>query len=361
VLTENQQAVYDAFVAPGAFTTDLAQVRASVDQIDPARAADALDSFSGEIYADTPAVAAQAGSAFARLVDNRMAGARMGISTAQTQTENGHGVVFWLQGIANFGSAGSRRGAHAYGFDIGGAAAGLDASLGEGIRGGIAAGYSHTSLDVHGLASHAKTDSYHLGGYVTANFARGFLDAQASYGHHAIHARRRIITGNSTTRQANGSTDANEFRASLKAGADVGTAAISVRPVASLSYDHVGQGGFVEKGAGDAGLAVHGNRFEALTAGGGVELSGRGALVPFADLSVTQDLIQHGWASTAQMIGGGSTFRVGGSRAGRTAGVAKLGIAGAIAPGATFRLSYGLEARKDLTVHSVSGGLSFRW
>jgi len=342
------------------FTRDLAGVRAELNAIDAAQAGAALGTFSGEIYADTPAIAARAGGEFARLVGNRMTDAR---SDRLESGERWHGANVWTQAIGSFGDVENTAAAAGHDHHVSGLAIGVDATPSPHSRIGIAAGWSSSEAKQHRTRSRVEGDSYHLGAYASVGFGTGFLDAQASYAHHDLDVTRTLVTGMSN-RIANGDTAANEVRGSLKLGTNVGTKDLDVRPFASLGYVRVDQHGLTERDAGDAGLQVGKSRFEALTGSLGFELQGNvgadGRIHPFADVVIAHDFGRDGWAVTNRLIGGGRAFRITGVRPGRTAGIGNLGITGNLGS-VQFRIGYGLELRKRTESHAVSGGLTLRW
>jgi len=367
-LNDNQNEILEAFLSDGAFTSDLALVRSTLDRIDPSKAANALASFSGEIYGVTPAIAAESGNVFSRLLRNRMAGERSGTRGTDGEARSDrseHGTAFWLQGIGTFGEVNGNENSSPYDYDIRGTAIGFDRAFGDSGRLGLAGGYTSTSVDQDQLGAHGEIESWHVGAYGTFNLSNAFIDVQASYAAHDIDARRTLITGNTSSRTALGATSADELRGSVRAGLNLGSDRFGVRPIVSLGYAGVSQDGFTETGAGDAGLIVQSNDYEALTGAIGVELDwtlpiAGGALRPFADLTLSHDFVQDGWVSQSRMIGGGRAFRIAASEPGETAALATVGIAGTVGR-AEFRLSYGLEAREDLTSHAVTGGLTVRW
>jgi len=242
-------------------------------------------------------------------------------------------------------------------------AIGIDAEPGAETRMGIAAGWSTGDAKQAQTASRVDIDSYHVGAYATAGFGQGFLDAQLSYAHHDLDVSRTLFTGMSS-RTATGDVSANEIRGSIKLGANFGTGKVDFRPFARLGYARVRQGGLTERGAGDAGLVVGKSRFEATTGSLGFELQGNlgadGRIHPYADVALAHDLDRDGWEVTNRLIGGGSAFRVTGTRPGRTAGIANLGVIGTLGS-AQFRIGYGLEVRERMEAHTLSGGLTLRW
>ncbi|HZG31801.1 MAG TPA: autotransporter outer membrane beta-barrel domain-containing protein, partial [Sphingopyxis sp.] len=177
--------------------------------------------------------------------------------------------------------------------------------------------------------------------------------------------RRGIVTGNSSGRVATASDSAQELRLALKTGAELDLGKMAIRPLAGLSYTHVGQDGFVERGAGDAGLVVRDNDYKALTGEVGLEYAarlapGQDGIAPYANLSLTHDVVHRGWRVTPRLIGGGNAFRVEGHDPGRTAGVIDAGIRGRLG-NLEYRVSYELETRADLTSHAFAGSLSLHW
>lgn len=363
-LSPNQTEVRESFLADGAFSEDLAEVRASLNGIAPSRAAAALDSYSGEIYAVTPFVAAKAGERFASALARRTAGERSGERHGRREVRTGsaeHGALFWMEALGLAGDQDSRTHGHGYDFDTAGLAIGADWGLGANARIGIAGGYSATDVDQDAVGSSAELRSIHAGAYASLSSGRLSVDGQLTYARHRMDVSRRIVTGNTSSRIAQGEMDADELRASVTAGYLLSDDGVAVRPYGGLSYVHVDQGGLRERGAGDAGLIIDDGGFEALTGTIGVDARWTlGAVRPFIDLAVSHDLHRDGWRIDTKMIGGGTRMPIVGARAGRTAGTANLGLAATIGT-VEAHAGYRLELREGYTAHAATAGLGIRW
>ena len=363
-LSPNQTGVREAFLAGGQFSDDLAGVRASLNGIAPERAAAALDSFSGEIYAVTPFVAARVGEQFSSALSRRVAGERAGESHGRSEARDersAHGTVFWMEAVGLTADQDPRAGSYGYGFDLAQFALGVDRAIGSDARVGLAFGYSTTDLDQPGLGSAADLDSVHAGVYALLTSGRLSLDGQLTYARHGIDVSRRIVTGNASARTAAGETHADEVRGSATAGYVVSEGTTTLRPYGSLSYVSVSQDDLGERGAGDAGLQVADGTFEAFT--GTIGLDARwtlGGVRPFADIAMSHDLAREGWAITTRMIGGGSPMVVHGAKAGRTAGIGHFGVAATVG-GLDLSAGYRLELREAFTSHAATASLSYRW
>lgn len=347
----------------GTFSDDLATVRAELNDIDVAKSAAALDSFSGEIYGVTPAIGLEAVRRFGGSVDARLAGERSGYRSSGSEVRgNGeHKTVIWMDAIGAFGDNDGSRKSSDYDYDMTGFAIGIDRQLGENVRIGMAAGYADTDLDLRRVGSHADIDSYNIGAYATFDAGRVFVDAQASYAHHDIDVTRRIVTGNHSSRNADGKTEADSWRVAVKAATALGDGPLSIHPNIGFAYVNVDQDGLRETRAADAGLVVAQSENETFVGSVGVDLGWTlGAVRPYANLALSHDFAQKGWSVSSRMIGGGSAFRIEGSRPGRDAGLLNLGIASTTGK-VTLRVNYGLEVRERLTAHNVAGSISVRW
>lgn len=348
-LTPNQKAVRDAFMADGAFSVDLATIRASLNGVNAGRAAAALDSYSGETYAALPFVTGQAGRAFGAAVGGRMDG----------DVETGRDGVLWAQSLISSGRQDSSSRGSGHDHDLTGVAVGADRRFGD-VRAGVAVGYSSSRMDQSRLGAAGKGDSIHAGAYASATFGAAFVDAQAGYARHEFDIRRTLITGDAS-RQAVGAVEADEVRLAVKGGYATPVDGGEIRPFVRLEYADVMQDALRETGAGDAGLTLGQGQYDALTAAVGLDARWSvGAVRPAASLAVGHELLRDGWTIRSRMAGGGGEFLVHGVEPGRTVGQLGLGLSGDLGP-AELTMRYELEARDGYTAQALTAGLKVRW
>jgi uncharacterized protein with beta-barrel porin domain len=358
--------VRDAFLSPDVFSVDLATVRADLNGIGFDRAPAALGSLSGELHALTAAGAAGSDRQFSGAVARRQKSVRRGVSTqAESSVEaGGHETTLWVEAVGGFADADADvvRGADGYDVDGVGLAMGGDRAVAEHGRAGVALGVVQNDLDQGRLRSSASITSYQIGGYAVFDFGRSFVDVQAGYGLHTVDTRRILITGPAAERRAKGHADVHALNGSVTAGLNLGSDNFAVRPVAVLSYAWVDGVRLKETGAGDAGLIVRDNGYEALTGATGLEMDGKlGSTRPFGRIAFAYDLTQDGYRTTNRFIGGGDAFRIWGARPGRTAVQTDLGFTATVAGKFELKAAYGLELRDHMTAQNLSLGASFRW
>ncbi len=357
-LTGNQDAVRDAFMAGGAFTSDLAGVRASLNAIKPSLAAAALDSYSGEIYAASPWAAGRSSKRFAGAIGERFAGERL-----ETQDPSGSGLVVWGQILAENGEQEGGREYAGYDMDLIGAVAGADVQVRPGLRVGAALGRTDADVDQARLGATVGLRSNHLAVYAAATAGPAFAEAQVSFGRHELDARRTLIVSETATRTARGETEASSVHASVTAGYRIEALQARWRPWGGLNFSRVEQDAFVETGAGDAGLEVGATEWEATTAAIGVDAAWTaGPLRPYAGVSLSRDLSEDGWRASSRLIGGsaGATLTVRGAEPGATAVSGRFGMGGMVGP-VEFNAGYDVEARDRYVAHAVTAGLRLRW
>lgn len=356
-LTANQSAVREAFLSDGVFSSDLARVRADLNGISLDKAAHALDSFSGELYASAPNLAARATQRFTRAVEDRMGHERLDVREAAPD----HGATVWTELLATSSHQQGGRAHSGYDLDMIGSAIGADARFGPGLRAGVAIGRTDADIDQPHLEATAQITTDHIGAYASADLGAAFLDAQAGYAWHEVAARRTLVTGDDTSRRSRGETKAEELHATIRAGFTLQALAATWRPYGALSYAHVEQDGFVETGAGDAGLTVGAADHEAFTATLGLDASWLvGSLRPYAGVAFSRELDSDGPQIRSRLIGGGDPFGVRGAGAGDSAALGRFGLGGQLGP-VEVSVGYDVEVRDRYLGHALTAGARLRW
>jgi len=167
---------------------------------------------------------------------------------------------------------------------------GLDYSFDKFVL-GVAFNYSRTDGDFEANGGGFKTDSY--GGYVYGSFTpidNLYFDAVAGYAKKDLSSDRRVSftnAGNAVTAQGTslGSTDANEYKASLSGGYDFTYQNFTYGPRAGINYVRNSTDAFSESGNTGLELAFDKQTFTSITSSVGVHGSaafsvGFGVLVP---------------------------------------------------------------------------------
>lgn len=356
-LTPNQSAVRDAFVSKGAFSSDLALVRADLNDIGPERAGAALDSLTGEAYLAAPGAAAAAQS---RLIRETSVRARR---TGATALHDGAwAYAYGARDVVD----GTRVHAGTTGNAVG-LVVGADRLVGPDLRLGVVMETAETDLEQDRTRSRLQVRSLLM--EVHASFPTGpvQIDVAASHGAHAIDATRRLTTGVDAERIAQGETEASGLVFDLGVSEARTASADGVRPYVGLSYADVRQDPFEETGAGDAGLKFGdaGHRVLTLRAGLAADWSvglREGRQLTFGGhLGASEDLIQEGWSARPELIGGGGRFAVEGVTPAKTEISGAAWVSGEVATGWSLYGSYGFGARSNAFSQSASVGLRYAW
>ncbi|NEX93280.1 autotransporter domain-containing protein [Caulobacter sp. 17J65-9] len=357
-LTPNQAAVRDAFISPGAFSPDLALVRADLNGIGAERAPAALDSLSGEVYAALPAAAADAHRRFA----DGLVGRGRGFDFHEGEAAGVWAAAYGWRARVDGDSAFAGRSVDTSGF-----AMGADRIFAPGLRLGVAVGGSETDLKQARTRSDGEIRSLEGGVYAAVRGERAWLDAALTYGDHEVEASRVLITGVASERRAAADTSARSVRADVLGGIERPVGGLAVRPYAGLSWTSVRQDGLVERGAGDAGLKVQAESYQATVARAGVSAAGavelpNGVELDFGgQLELDRDLAREGWSAKARLIGGGDGFRIATAAPGETGLIAGAWATARLSRGWSLYANYDFETAEDARGHAVSLGARLAW
>lgn len=356
-LTPNQAAVRGAFVSRGAFTPDLALVRAELNDIEPERAPAALDSLSGEAYLAAPVSAAVAQSRLARETFER------------AQRLNGTAPLDGAWAYA-FGASDRVDGDRLHSGTRGettGLVVGADRSVGSNLRLGVVMETSNTDLDQDRTRAEVQLRSLVLGlhGSLTAGPLQ--VHAAASHGAHQVDAKRRLTTGPNSERVARGETDASGLLLDIAVSPSETAPDGVLSPYVGLSYATIDQDPFRETGAGDAGLNFSETEYRVMTLRAGlaakwsVDLDGGRRLSFGARVGAGEDLVQEGRTARPELVGGGGRFSIEGERPAKTEISGGAWVSGEVAAGWSLSGSYGFGARSNAFSQTASIGLRYAW
>ncbi|WP_165814672.1 autotransporter domain-containing protein [Labrenzia sp. 011] len=260
-MTPNQRATAGALdtLGSGNAVYDAVSVLGETD----ARAA--FDSLSGEVQASVNTLMIQQSSLARDAVGDRIRTAFDSIASGEMQmiAFNGEGeapavpgddTYAWGQAYGNWGRSKGDGNAGTMDHVSGGFFMGVDASLFDGWRGGVIAGYGNTSFDVDARASSGSADSYTLGAYAGNQLNALGLRAGASYSWHDVSTSRSVTAG---TLHNTLSADYSAATAQLfaEAGFTVNTQIARFEPFAGAALIHQSNDSFTETG-GAAALSV---------------------------------------------------------------------------------------------------------
>jgi outer membrane autotransporter protein len=275
--TPNQEATADATQSLGAGNA----VFDAVLGLSAADAQRAFDRLSGEIHATNKAVLLNqsetlrntlndrllqpAGSGDDQVADlggNQFAAPGLTLSLAPDDAActaafcaiaNGPALTTWARALGSWSSTDDDGNAGSATSQTAGVLAGVDATFDARWRFGVAAGYSHTGVDVDSRASTASIDSYHLAAY--GGFRQGPFATRlgATYSFHAI-GTERDVTFPGFSDETDADADARSAQVFGEAGYDIHLGRITLQPNAGLSYVNLDSDSFDE---GDSAAALH--------------------------------------------------------------------------------------------------------
>lgn len=358
-LTRNQNAVRDAFISRGAFSSDLALVRAELNDIDPSRAAAALDTLSGEIYAATPAITVETHGRFVEGLRARSSTLRDPYALEQAGG--------WARGYGRRADVESDRSYAGYQTGTAGLAVGADKALGSALRVGVALGAAEARVEQDRTRSRAEIRSLEVGGYAAFDSGKAWLDASVSYGAHDLEVSRMLTTGVSAQRRAAGETEASSWRAEVVVGTRLPYGDVLVTPFAGLAFETVSQDGLRETGAADAGLVVAEGDYQATHARFGVQMSrmaivGNGVELTFGGhVGIGGDIAHDDRTADARLIGGGGVFEVKAAEPGELETFGGASVSARLSHGWSMYGAYDLAGRSGAKSHALSIGLRLAW
>ncbi|MFC3231554.1 autotransporter domain-containing protein [Marinibaculum pumilum] len=284
---------------------------------------------------------------------------------AMTGTETDWGG--WLQ---PYGTRTLRRGndqGSRYDATLGGAAAGIDYRLADGLIVGASLGYARADVGYLDSSNSQRMRSYQGGLYAGWWDGPWSLEGGLGLALNRYENRRDIVFGTVNT-SAEGRYDGTEYSAYAEGGYrfDLALAGrpVALTPVASLQALRLDTGGYTETGAGALNLAVSGDRVSSVKSGLGLSLATpfmlddgrritpevRGRwLHEFADTNVSVD--------SRFATAGGAAFQVASDSLGRDAAVLGAGLQAELGPRLGFAAGYDVQLQSGLTVHAVTAKL----
>ncbi|MCB8819381.1 autotransporter domain-containing protein [Microvirga rosea] len=349
-------------------------------QLDAASADRAFDLLSGEAHAS--AVSAAYGDA--RIVQDALLGRmRAPLLSGTTQVPAAYAAdrpgramaianvpypsldprrfALWGEGFGSWGKI--RSSAYTAGLDssTGGFILGADARVSDGIRLGLAGGYTHTSFDVDSLLSSGSNESVFGALYGSANWGAITLRLGAAYAGHDIDTNRTITFpgfADATGASYNGST----LQAFGEVGYRFAFAGAEIEPFLGASILRLRTDGFVESG-GAAALAGYARSHDL----GSTTLGLRAEARLSRDIPLTvRGLL--GWRHAFGDIepeallafrDGASAFTVSGTPLDRNALVAEAGLEWQPSDAIMLGVSYSGQIGSKAQEHAIKG--NFVW
>jgi len=283
---------------------------------------------------------------------------------------------FFANGTGQFGDVDSNTDLPGgYDFTTAGVTMGLDYRLARNVVLGLALGYAGSDADTDTLGSSVEADAARFGMYASIFDPQyelkgegWYIDAYAG-GAYNSYDTTRVFNIGGVSRTANGSPDGLEFDGSVIAGYDVKLGSgFMLSPYTGVQYTHVGIDSYTETGGGAINLAVGDTSAESLRSNLGLVLSWSGEAGGITWRPEIRAAWQHEFLDGIETVnsrfasGAGTLFttRLGDDIADDSAFVGASLNAGFTDTVSAF-LSYDAEANPDYLVHSINGGVSFRF
>lgn len=350
-ITSNQHKVAAAIDSLGATSAVLNSV-ANATSEEAARRA--FNSLSGEIYASANGI---------MLEDSRFLRDAV-MDRVRNDLEDKSRGGLWGQA---FGSQGKYSGdSNAAGVDrtIGGVFVGVDTKAGSFGSIGIAAGYSHASLDDDGRNSSQERDDAHLALYGGGRWGALGVRWGAGYTWADLDTKRRFDLGG-TTDEARSNQTAGTAQVFGELGYHIGLAGVDFEPFAGIAYVNLNTDDFLEAGS-DAALKGFGGNQDLPTTTLGLRAA-TNVIMQSGTILTTHGMV--GWrhalddVDTSQTLAfsGGSPFSIDGVPIARDTLMLGAGLDVNFSPDLTVGLSYSGEIGDDIQDHGVKGNLSWKF
>lgn len=237
---------------PVAFS-DMDLIYKSLDLLnfgDPGQLRAALQQLDGEIYADYASVVIEAGQLFLGTVRSRM---RVSHDTPTRPIQQ------WLSAFGADGGLSGNGDSHDFNATSGGIAGGLEHRFDATLLTGIAVGYAYTGFSTSGIPGTGHANTFALAPYGRYEPGPWYVEAALGVGYTDATITRSIVFPGQS-RVATGSPSGAAFLSQIESGYRLSVdAQTDVTPFVAMQTLVVGQGKFVETGAGAADLHVDDN------------------------------------------------------------------------------------------------------
>lgn len=328
-----------------------------VVQSTAATAQSAFNQLSGELHASVKTALLE-DSRFVR--DAALDRLRSESGNGMSVNEVGNGSATWARVFGSDGHIDGDGNAWRLNRDLAGFLVGADTLLANGWRTGALAGYSKSNLDVDGLSSTAKADSYHVGVYGGTQWDATSLRLGASYTWNKLDTQRNIgFTGFANNLKADYDVSTTQIFGEIGQRIDMGT--VAVEPFAGLAYVNVDADGFRETG-GAAALRSGGGSIDSTFGTLGVRAS--------TQLSETTRLRGTlGWRhafgervpTSTNAFATGNAFTVSGVPLAKDVAVLEAGIETQLQKNMTLGLSYAGQFGDGLKDHGFKVSLGWKF
>ena len=249
---------------------DFATVIGALAGLNTQQGPQALNTISGEPYADFGTMNTNNAMLFMNALGQQMANARgSSASTGQRQAlaqaceiESCDAVgplSAWASALGGLGSVLGDTNASTLTYNFGGAAAGIDYRFDPRFLAGIGVGYTHGTQWVNTFMGQGWTDWVSVAAYGSFTQSGFYVDALAGYAYYGNQLQRQILIPGLQQRTATGSTGANQFLGQIEGGYKLGVyapAAATITPFGRFQISSTTQNAFSESGAQSLSLNV---------------------------------------------------------------------------------------------------------
>jgi autotransporter-associated beta strand protein len=381
-LTPNQRAVGVALNQSVANASgDFAMVIGALANLSTIQGPLALDTISGQPYADFGTLNTNSSALFMNALGQQMANARGASTAGQRQALaqaceitacDGVGPLSaWFSALGGLGSVLGDSNASTLTYNFGGAAVGIDYRLDPRFLVGIGVGYTHGTQWVNTFLGQGWSDSVSVAAY--GSFTQGgfYLDALAGYAYFNNQLQRQILIPGLQQRTATGSTGANQFLGQIEGGYKVGVyapAQATITPFGRFQISSTTQNAFSESGAQSLSLNVAQQTTNSQRTTIGADLASSIGLGNERKLDLALRLgWMHEFADVARPITAafagapGNSFTVFGATPLRNAAVVGLQATTTIAAATQIYLRYDGEIATGTDNHALTAGLRMSW
>jgi outer membrane autotransporter protein len=382
-LTPNQKAVGVALNQSFANASgDFATVIGALAGLNIAQGPVALDTISGQPYADFGTMNTNNAAMFMNALGQQMANARgSSASTGQRQALaqaceieacDGTGPLSaWASALGGLGSVLGDSNASTLTYNFGGAAAGIDYRFDPRFLAGIGTGYTHGTQWVNSFMGQGWSDSVSVAAYGSFTQSGFYLDALAGYAYYSNQLQRQILIPGLQQRTATGSTGANQFLGQIEGGYKVDVyapASASITPFGRFQISSVTQNAFSESGAQSLSLNVAQQTTNSQRTTVGADLGSSIGLGNEKKLDLAVRLgWQHEFADTGRPITAafagapGNSFTVFGATPARDSAVVGLQATTHIAEATQVYLRYDGGVGGGTDNHALNVGVRMSW
>ncbi|WP_140984444.1 autotransporter domain-containing protein [Asticcacaulis tiandongensis] len=202
----------------------------------------AFDNLSGEVHPSSLSAAANHSESLRRALTDRL----------DVSVEDG--ALMWIEAIGERGELeATSNTARVSGHNAGGVRLGIDTQR-EGVRFGVAAGFTDSSLNVHNRSSYADVKTAHIAAYAGARAGAVNLRGGISYSDLDFKTRRHVRIGD-LSQQLTASYGGKATQLFGEAGYDLNLGGTTVEPFIGLNALWLNNDGFSENG-GDLALTA---------------------------------------------------------------------------------------------------------